>query len=134
MGKRAFAPLPNRPQLVAVYPALFNPILSPPDIDECRQSPPPCDGSHVCVNTEGGFSCRCPRGTTEINGKCEKNKQFTGYLRATNGNFTNALKDPTSFTYAAVSRAMTEEVRANGPFEFILLNLSLSLGALSLKD
>lgn len=34
--------------------------LSSLDLDECNQSPKPCN--FICKNTEGSYQCSCPRG------------------------------------------------------------------------
>ena len=42
--------------------------MSPLDVDECSQAPPPCP--FLCKNTEGSFLCACPRGyRLEENGR-----------------------------------------------------------------
>jgi hypothetical protein len=32
------------------------------DVDECAADPLACEGHAECMNTEGGFECKCPQG------------------------------------------------------------------------
>ena len=49
------------------------------DVNECLEDSATCPDDHVCVNTEGSYTCElsdqgdnpCPAGFTEKNGKCE---------------------------------------------------------------
>ena len=90
--------------------ALDHFATSLPDIDECLQQVSPCDASFVCRNTIGGFSCSCPRGTSEINGKCLKKKEFNGALRAPALNFTADLYDTNSQKYQQLVTDMSDAV------------------------
>ena len=83
---------------------------SPADIDECGQAVSPCDPSFVCRNTIGAFTCSCPRGTTEINGKCMKKKEYNGNLRAPRLNFTADLYNPNSKKYKRYVMDMSNQV------------------------
>ena len=80
-------------------------------MDECSQPISPCDASFVCRNTIGGFTCSCPRGTTEINGKCMKKKEYNGNLRAPGLDFTADLYNPNSQKYKSYVRDMSDQVK-----------------------
>ena len=53
-------------------------ILFLTDIDECllraMDGIQLCSNQMVCINTEGSFTCRCPSGTTLIDGVCSESK------------------------------------------------------------
>ncbi len=57
------------------------------DLNECLLDPDVCNGG-VCINTEGGFTCRCPKGERErergTRGDEEDVKKLTKIFRDSN--------------------------------------------------
>nr|XP_056718485.1 thrombomodulin [Euleptes europaea] len=47
------------------------------DVDDCLAQPGPCE--QRCVNTAGGFLCRCFAGYTLVDGRCTKNEHLCFY-------------------------------------------------------
>lgn len=45
---------------VPLKQAVNLPVALDTDLDECSQSPKPCN--FICKNTEGSYQCSCPRG------------------------------------------------------------------------
>lgn len=55
------------------------------DVDDCKQMPSLCP--QLCVNTEGGFQCRCHPGYDLVDGECLR---FGGPLLKSGGSFSQA--------------------------------------------
>ncbi|KAG6536830.1 hypothetical protein ZIOFF_001901 [Zingiber officinale] len=51
------------------------------DIDECNSSLTVCNG--ICINTEGGFNCICPPGTSRdpLHGACVSSGKKKSFIR-----------------------------------------------------
>ncbi len=60
--------------MISIYcpPTLHTHTHTHTDIDECTNTPGPCDpDTEVCVNLEGTFSCRCTDGLVKnTDGQC----------------------------------------------------------------
>ena len=49
------------------------------DVDECLLGLAWCDKNATCVNTEGGFNCKCPDGFTTL----DEGQMCNGEFRST---------------------------------------------------
>ncbi|XP_005042778.1 PREDICTED: thrombomodulin, partial [Ficedula albicollis] len=69
-GARAAEFLALPPRSTALIPALGLELrCEGEDIDDCASEPSPCE--HQCVNTKGGFECRCHSGYSMVEGRCQ---------------------------------------------------------------
>uniref|UniRef100_A0ACB8EBG1 Uncharacterized protein n=1 Tax=Sphaerodactylus townsendi TaxID=933632 RepID=A0ACB8EBG1_9SAUR len=67
------------------------------DIEDCQARPGPCE--QECINTDGGFHCRCFAGYTLVESRCTKNENLCFFASCqqgcvvTNGTFRCTCED-----------------------------------------